>query len=280
MVHNRVGAVVISRRGRPLGIVTDRDLALRCVAKNLPPAEVEVAELMSPDPLCVDIDQTEDQAAALMHALHVRRLVVLDQGRVAGIVTLDDLVLSRAVDPERVRDVVFAQLADEAPGKPAGFTHPRGRVRDPAVWQRRREARRQQTLRRFSRRLMALTGLGDAEQALVAFEVVASALAHRLTPREAQHFAAQLPKDLRAYVTGLARGPDRGVTRESIEAALAIRLDIGSERARELATSIGGAIAELVSPGEIEDMRAQLPRSLRSLLTRGAERLGSRTDPG
>src|SRR5262245_45905020 len=79
MVHNGVGSVVVaSQQGRVAGIVTDRDLAARCVAKGLPPAEVDVAELMTPDPLTVDIEATEEQAAALMHRLHVRRLVVVD----------------------------------------------------------------------------------------------------------------------------------------------------------------------------------------------------------
>ena len=268
MEHNRVGAVLVGRRKRLMGIATDRDLALRCVARGLKPERAALAEVMTPQPLTVDIDDSVEHAAKQMQRRHVRRLVVLDKKRIAGMITLDDLIMSHNVDVEHVRDIVFAQLADPAPRAPT----------DPQLSKRRSQARRAQTMRRFVTRLMEITGLGDAQQALAAFEVVASGLAQRLTPREAEDFAAQLPRDFRRYLAGRAGGPDRGVSRESIETALALRLDIDGARAAELASAVGSAIRELVSPGEVQDMVNQLPRSLRGLLQPRRSSAGGREE--
>ncbi|MBK7857969.1 MAG: DUF2267 domain-containing protein [Archangiaceae bacterium] len=262
MAHQRVGAVLVGRRKRLMGIATDRDLTSRCLARGLDPRRVALADVMTPEPLTVDVGRGAADAVALMQTWRVRRLVVLDKKGIAGLVTLDDLVLSSDVELDQVRAVVSAQVAAAAPGRAAGAAL----AVDPQRSNRRREARRQQTMRRFAGRVMAITGLADAQQALAAFEVVASGLAQRLTPREAEDFAAQLPRDFRRYLTARAGGPDRGVSRRSIETAIALRLDVSAARAAELASAVGSAITELVSPGEIADMVGQLPRSMRGLL--------------
>ncbi len=271
MAHNRVGAVLVGSRARPVGIVTDRDLTLRCIGRGLDPRSVELGEVMTPEPLSVDVTESVRRAVAVMQRHRVRRLVVLARGRLVGLVSLDDLVTSGDVELDQVRDVLGAQveeLASSSVDLPA-HEHPR---------HRRREARRRESMRRFLDRLMALTGLYDAHQALAAFEVVASGIAQRLTPGEAEDFAAQLPRDFRGYLAGRAGGPDRGVSRRSIETALALRLDIDAPRAAELASAMGRAISELVSPGEVRDMRGQLPRSMRGLLSpRSAD---ARSGPG
>lgn len=86
------GCVLVAKDDRILGIITDRDLALRCVAESHHPAETKAEEVMSSDILyCRDTD-TADEVTRNMGKNKVRRLAVLDANkRLVGIVTLGDL---------------------------------------------------------------------------------------------------------------------------------------------------------------------------------------------
>jgi CBS domain-containing protein len=88
-----VGAVVVAVEGRPVGIVTDRDLALRVVADRMP-LNVAIHEVMTRDPAMVRIDDTIDVAVTRMRERGVRRLPIVDhEGVVVGLVALDDLLV-------------------------------------------------------------------------------------------------------------------------------------------------------------------------------------------
>lgn len=58
MDERNVGRVVIERDGRPVGIVTDRDLAVRVCARNIDPEGTSVNDVMTPDPFVVDRNDT------------------------------------------------------------------------------------------------------------------------------------------------------------------------------------------------------------------------------
>jgi len=93
MRQRHVGAVVIREQDRPIGIVTDRDLVLRAVARALP-RDTPVSEVMSRDPQVVRLDARVDEALMTMRGTGVRRLpIVDDQGVLVGMVTLDDLLV-------------------------------------------------------------------------------------------------------------------------------------------------------------------------------------------
>lgn len=76
--------------GRLVGLVTDNELRSAWFPSLL--AEVQVKDLMSPDPQTVAADATVYQAARLLHNGRITGLVVLDEGRVAGIITLTDVL--------------------------------------------------------------------------------------------------------------------------------------------------------------------------------------------
>jgi uncharacterized protein (DUF2267 family) len=109
--------------------------------------------------------------------------------------------------------------------------------------------------------------LETPEQAETALETVLSALVRRLTPGEAKDLISQLPSLLQPGLRALAPGPDKFVTRHSIEAELGKRLDVGPQRATQILIAVGASITECVSPGQVEDMRNQLPEELRALLS-------------
>ncbi len=93
MGEQRVGSVVIvDPAGAPVAMVTDRDLALRVFAAGLDP-EVAVGEHASRPLVCGEPGMALEEAAALMVGHRVRRLPVVDAGRLAGIVTLDDIAV-------------------------------------------------------------------------------------------------------------------------------------------------------------------------------------------
>jgi len=269
MTDNHVGAVLVVDRKGLCGIVTDRDLALKIVGRKLP-SRLPVSEVMTRDPVTVDVDDGVEQAAAMMHAMHVRRVVVLGGGRPKGIVTLDDLILARDVPRDRVREIVFGQLTDASPSKPEGFVRPTRLRRHAGDGAERSAQRRAQTLAAFLGRVKRATGLETNGTARKLFEVVAAALLRRLTPAEARDLLAQLPAALRESLSEAACGPDRTVTRRSIEREVERSLHVWPQRAAELVSRLGHAFGDFVSEGELDDVRGQLPAGLKPLLGRAA----------
>ena len=86
--------------GRLQGMVTDRDLVLRCLAPGEDPRRLPVGDIMTRS--CAWISPGDDvrQAAAVMAAAQVRRLPVVEGRKVVGMVSLGDLARSRACDME------------------------------------------------------------------------------------------------------------------------------------------------------------------------------------
>ncbi len=77
--------------GELCGIVTDRDIVLRCVAADEDPDALRVGEIMSRSLITVSPEDSVDRAAELMSAGQVRRLPVVKDGELCGIVALGDM---------------------------------------------------------------------------------------------------------------------------------------------------------------------------------------------
>lgn len=94
MLEHEVGSVVVTDQdGVPEGIVTDRDIVLRCVAEELRPDRTEARRIMTPEVHTVHEDAAIEVALEQMADKEVRRLVVVnDAGKVTGIVSLDDML--------------------------------------------------------------------------------------------------------------------------------------------------------------------------------------------
>lgn len=92
MARHNVGALPVrARDGSLCGMVTDRDLVLRCVAIDRSPAETSVARVMTCRVQSVTPDASLVQAADLMAREQVRRLPVVEGRRLVGMVSLGDL---------------------------------------------------------------------------------------------------------------------------------------------------------------------------------------------
>jgi CBS domain-containing protein len=90
MRERNVGSVVLVAGGRPVGFVTDRDLALSVLADGRDPSGPAGDHASSPV-ITADPEMEVDEGAELMIRHGVRRLVVVDGDRLCGVVTLDDL---------------------------------------------------------------------------------------------------------------------------------------------------------------------------------------------
>lgn len=77
--------------GRVVGVVTDRDVAMALGLKGVNPSSTRIREVMSSSPHCVNVDATPDEVAQQMIAHNVRRLVVEEDNRFVGVVSVVDL---------------------------------------------------------------------------------------------------------------------------------------------------------------------------------------------
>jgi CBS domain-containing protein len=90
------GVLPVGENDRLVGMLTDRDITVRAVARGKAPDECTVREIMSPDIKYVYEDETVETAAKNMGDLQLRRLPVLDRKkRLVGIVSLGDLALKK-----------------------------------------------------------------------------------------------------------------------------------------------------------------------------------------
>jgi len=100
MDQRNIGSVIVTdEKGRPVGIITERDIVKRVAAKNLLPSEIRAKEIMSAPLITVNPSEKISEAARKMSMLGVRRLVVMDKGDLIGIVTSRDIV---GITPELI----------------------------------------------------------------------------------------------------------------------------------------------------------------------------------
>lgn len=84
---------VCTAEGRLKGVVTDRDLVLRCVAAEDDPASTKISEIMTRRVVCVSANEQAASAAKVMAREQIRRLPVEENGRLVGMVSLGDLAV-------------------------------------------------------------------------------------------------------------------------------------------------------------------------------------------
>lgn len=89
------GLVVRDGSGEVCGIITDRDITVRVVAKNKDPKKTTIESVYSEDPICLSPDDTIDQAIQTMTRASVRRIPVVEDGAPIGIISLGDLAMAR-----------------------------------------------------------------------------------------------------------------------------------------------------------------------------------------
>ncbi|MCL1820970.1 MAG: CBS domain-containing protein [Oscillospiraceae bacterium] len=101
--HNIGSLPVCSLDGRIRGILTDRDIVLRCIAAENDPSTTKVGDIMSRGVVSVSPDDDVGEAARIMAADQVRRLPVTQDGRIVGMLSLGDMAKRHEYDMEAAK---------------------------------------------------------------------------------------------------------------------------------------------------------------------------------
>jgi CBS domain-containing protein len=124
MVEEVIGCLITMKRGKPSGILTERDLLRRVLAESKDPAVIKVSEVMS-KPLVVGKPHMDvEDAARLMFKMKIKKLPVVEKGRLCGLITLTDLVRvqpqmisilkklsTQEITPKRMKKVIDYYIA-------------------------------------------------------------------------------------------------------------------------------------------------------------------------
>jgi signal-transduction protein with cAMP-binding, CBS, and nucleotidyltransferase domain len=92
MCRLRVGALIVTEKAAPIGIISERDIMARVILERLDPAKTKVADAMTRDVVCIDMDRPIEEAMAVMTQRRCRHLPVVLDGKVVGLVSIGDLV--------------------------------------------------------------------------------------------------------------------------------------------------------------------------------------------
>jgi CBS domain-containing protein len=110
MCEHDVGDVLVTQNGKLCGIVTDRDIVVRCVAQGQDPSETRVDRICSAELTTLSPDAAVDDAVLQMRERAIRRIPVVERERVIGIVSLGDLARDR--DPGSALGTISAATAN------------------------------------------------------------------------------------------------------------------------------------------------------------------------
>jgi CBS domain-containing protein len=94
MKRHNIGVVPVCEGGKLLGMLTDRDLVVSCMASDMDPKECTAREYMTAKPVSVTPDTDLEEAAKIMGKEQLRRLAVVENGNLVGMVSLGDIAMN------------------------------------------------------------------------------------------------------------------------------------------------------------------------------------------
>jgi CBS domain-containing protein/uncharacterized protein (DUF2267 family) len=253
-LHERgVGsAMVADSHGHIVGIVTDRDLSSQVLGFELP-SGTPISEIMTTEIIKARRNTTIGDVAKIMEVNGIRRVPIVEKtenGRekCLGIVTLDDLIASQAVDPGLLSRIVRTQIFRQVRG-----TRSSGN-----------EDRRDQTLNRFNKIMADQMDVPKATAERAAFHILKE-IVKRLSSAEAAHFIAQLPSLLHEDLLSLPAGPNPNIDEKTIIVDLMKGFQLDHSEAADLAESFWRGLEEALDPAILGHVLAQMPPGLRRI---------------
>jgi CBS domain-containing protein len=109
MREKHVGYLVVveSDSMRPIGVLTDRDIVVSVVAREVDPATMRVADVMSPRPITAAEDESVEEALGKMRQFGIRRLPVVNRrDELVGILATDDVLRALAVETQDIATAI------------------------------------------------------------------------------------------------------------------------------------------------------------------------------
>ncbi len=118
MAERDLGSIiVVNGKNHPVGIITERDIVVRVTSKNLLPSTVQAGSIMSTPLRTTGPDTDIKKAAEQMHKHRVRRLVILDKGKMTGVVSSKDIV---TITPALIEIIMEKAKITATPTLPVG----------------------------------------------------------------------------------------------------------------------------------------------------------------
>jgi CBS domain-containing protein len=105
MRDNNIGSVLVVEQNRLMGVISDRQLAISCLAEGRDPSRCTAGDIMTRNPITVSPDTSEGDAIRLIGQHQVRRLPVVEDNTVIGIVSVADLAKDLENCPECITDL-------------------------------------------------------------------------------------------------------------------------------------------------------------------------------
>lgn len=107
MYNKHIGCVPVCNNSQNVvGLVTDRDIILRCIACNKDPNTTPVSEIMTCEVCCCDANADVKEAENLMSKNQVKRIPIIEDNKLIGMLTLGDLAANNNIDDTRVGDTL------------------------------------------------------------------------------------------------------------------------------------------------------------------------------
>lgn len=114
MAGRGVGVLCVTEGNRLVGIVTDRDIVVRGIARGVP-ADGRIDSVMSMEPVTIDVAADVEDAVAVFAQNAFRRLPVIRDGELAGLVSVDDLLVMVGEDLRRLCRPIVGEAVFHAP---------------------------------------------------------------------------------------------------------------------------------------------------------------------
>ncbi len=261
MCEQGTGSVVVTNGTELVGLLTDRDIACRCVAlaESL---SAPVESILSDEFYAVDESASLDDVIEVMKSQGVRRIPIYRWTRAGrqsceGIVSVDDLIASSLISPEDLSEIVRSQITRRQKWRGASVQS---------------EERKTKNLERFYAILRRHMGLGGDIVESVTYFVLKN-IVRRLTYTGATQLASQLPESLKESLLDLPKGPDRAITRESLIAGLREKYKLSDEKTYEVLAGFWSGLEEFTHHSQPEKVLKQLPPDMEKLF-------GGRSDEG
>jgi CBS domain-containing protein len=112
MNENEIGCLIVVKQGKAVGIVTERDMLVRVLAEARDPERTPVSEIMSSPLVVVDPKMDIEDAARLMFKMRVKKLPVVSNSKLVGLITLTDIA---RFQPEIIKALKKLQSLEKVP---------------------------------------------------------------------------------------------------------------------------------------------------------------------
>jgi CBS domain-containing protein len=92
MNKHEIGCLIVTKQGKPIGIVTERDLLKRVLAKSKKPAKLKIWQIMSAPLIFGELNMDVEDTIKFMLKMKIKKLPIVKSGKLLGLVTLTDIV--------------------------------------------------------------------------------------------------------------------------------------------------------------------------------------------